>query len=94
MAGYAGKRGRAVELSIDSATQRNIKQQKEHFESKNIVSRVTPKNYESNILELFTIGACNNKKEAKTAKPFIHQVHFPVLYTPPPIPWESLGMKE
>ena len=76
MAGHAGKWGLAVELSTNLMTQRSSKKWGKHFRSIVIVPHVTTANYESNIVDLFTIGANNMEEKKKTAKLFIHQVRF------------------
>ena len=75
MARRAGKRERAVELSINSTTLENSEQGNEHFENTNTVSNVLPCQPESKIVELFTIDA-SRKKGVEETKPFIHQIRF------------------
>lgn len=77
MAGYAGKRGRAVELSTDSTTQKyDTEQQKGHFGNTDTFLCKMTTNSKSNVVDLFSISASKGKEEAKGTKPFIHQVQF------------------
>jgi transposase InsO family protein len=76
LAGCTGKRGWAVELSTDSTTQGYTKQKKGHSEFSNTVSHVITTTTESNVVDLFSVGANKNKRNIKEAKPFIHQVKF------------------
>ena len=76
MAGHTGKRGRAVELSTNSTTQEYTEQQKDHFGNTDTFSHVITTKSESNVVELFSVGASKAKEKAKETKPFIHQVRF------------------
>jgi hypothetical protein len=77
MAGRAGKRGRAVELSTNSTTREfDTEREGEPFESTNTLSTVTTTISELNIVDLFSIGADKEIEEKKATKPFVHQVRF------------------
>ena len=73
MARSTGKRGRAVDLSANSTTLEHAEQRKDHFGSTNTVSHVVKATNESDIFDLFGVGANTSKKETK---PFVHQVKF------------------
>ena len=74
MARSTGKWGRAVELSTDATTQIHTQQQNGHFEISNTVSHVKTTIPESNVVDLFGIGASIIIREE--TRPFIHQVQF------------------
>ena len=76
MAGGAGKRGRAVELSTSPTTLEHIEQRNEHREVTSTVSNVLTFTTESDILDLFDIGANETKEGIGNTKPFRHRVHF------------------
>jgi len=77
MAGCAGKRGRAVELSANSTTRGYDTEQEEGlFESTTTVSPVSTIESELNVVDLFSIGASKENGEKEVTKPFIHQVRF------------------
>ena len=76
MAGNAGKRERAVDLSTDSTTRKHdIEQQAELIGSTDTRSFVTTTS-ESNVVNLFSIGASEEKEEKRKTEPFVHQVRF------------------
>ena len=75
MARSAGKWGRAVELSAHSTTQEHIERGNEHFNVTNTVSHVLTATTESEVVNLFDIGASEAIKEKKVTKPFRHKVH-------------------
>lgn len=76
MAGSAGKRGRAVELSTNSTTQGHIDQKNGHFKVTNTVSNVLTSITKSDVVDLFDIGANEVKEGIGNTKPFRHRVHF------------------
>jgi transposase InsO family protein len=77
VAGHAGKRGRAVELSTNTTTREHTtEQEKEVIDSTNTFSPVTTTHSELNIVDLFSIGASKEKEEKEVTKPFIQQVRF------------------
>ena len=49
-------------------------EQNEHSQSTDTVSNVLTTTIESNVVELFSIGASKSKGEIKDTKPFVHQV--------------------
>ena len=93
MAGCTGKRGRAIELGTNSMTQKyNTEEQKGHSENMDTLSCKMTTNSQSNVVDLFSIGASKEKEETKETKPFIHQIRVhglqyftlpPVLFCPP-----------
>jgi hypothetical protein len=79
VAGSAGKRGRAVELSTTSTTRRSDTERKEElFDSTNTFLPVTMIPSEFNIVDLFSIGASKGKEEKglRVTEPFVYQVRF------------------
>lgn len=77
MAGVAGKRGRAIELSTKSMTRsQDSDQQNEHYGNTDTVSNVNITYSESNVVNLFSIGASEATKKENKTDPFIHQVQF------------------
>ena len=74
--GHAGKRGRVVELSTNAMTPEYIGQDKKHFENTDRISNVITAKNESNVVNLFGIGAKKDKGDREETKPFIHQVRF------------------
>ena len=76
MAGGAGKRGRAVELSANSTTQGLIEQKNEHTGIMSTVPDVLLSSTESDIIDLFDIGANEENGRIGSTKPFRHRVHF------------------
>jgi hypothetical protein len=74
MARHAGKWGWAVELGTSTTTQIQTEQQNGHSEISNTVSHVITTIPESNVVDLFGIGA--NKIRREETRPFIHQVRF------------------
>ena len=76
MAGSPGKRGRAVELSTNTTTRNHsTEQQAEFIGGTSTFSPVTT-SLESNIVELFGVGASKEREEERKTKPFTHQVRF------------------
>ena len=76
MARYTGKRGGAVELSANSTIPEHTERIKGHSELTNTVSHVLTITIESNIVDLFGIGASKSKKETENTTLFVHQVQF------------------
>src|SRR5271168_706598 len=70
-----GKRGGAVELSATSTTLTHIEIEDGHLEVKSTVSNVLPRDTESDIVDLFDIGADTEKGRINETKPFRHRVH-------------------
>ena len=75
LAGGAGKRGRAVELSANSTTQGLIEQKNEHTGIMSTVPDVLLSSTESDIIDLFDIGANEENGRIGSTKPFRHRVH-------------------
>jgi hypothetical protein len=72
MAGCTGKRRWVVELSTNSTTRgHNIEQRTNFITDTRALVTTT---FESNIINLFNIGANKEKEEKRIADPFIHQV--------------------
>src|SRR5271168_3466536 len=71
-----GKRGGAVELSATSTTLTHIEIEDGHLEVKSTVPNVLPRDTESDIVDLFDIGADTEKGRINETKPFRHRVHF------------------
>jgi hypothetical protein len=76
MARSAGKRGRAVELSANPTTQDDDGQRDNLIGNTHTVPSVVSSQQKSDIIELFSIGACKVTKKERETKPFIHQVKF------------------
>jgi hypothetical protein len=76
MAGCTGKREWAIELSTKSTTRGDTKRQSGLCEFTSTVSNVLTMTNESNIVDLFGIGAEEAEKGRKETQPFIHQVRF------------------
>ena len=72
LAGSAGKRGGAVELSTNATTQGLI----EHSGITSTVLNVLTSSTESDIIDLFDIGANEENGRIGSTKPFRHRVHF------------------
>ena len=70
-----GKRGGAVELSATSTALAHIEIEDGHLEVKSTVSNVLPRDTESDIVDLFDIGADTEKGRINETKPFRHRVH-------------------
>jgi len=73
MAGCAGKRGRAVELSTKSTTRSLDTEQQTNFIGNTSTLPVTTAS-NSNVVNLFSIGASKEREEKGITRPFIHQV--------------------
>ena len=72
MAGGTGKRGRVVGVSTHTTTLADAYQEtKSAFST---VPNVNPTVSESNIVDLYAVGAKTDEKRENTTKPFIHQI--------------------
>src|ERR1700679_1351095 len=76
MAGSAGKRERAVELSTKSTTRGDTIQQNGLIGSTSTIPSVFTTTSESNVVDLYGIGAEKTGIEKEATRPFIHQVRF------------------
>ena len=73
MAGSTGKRGWAVSVSTHTTAQTSGKQGDQEIDAFNTMSNVDPAAFESNIVDLYAVGAKINEK-GNTTRPFVHQI--------------------
>src|ERR1700679_1371915 len=76
MAGSAGKRERAVELSTKSTTRGDTIQQNGLIGSTSTIPSVFTTTSESNVVDLYGIGAEKTGIEKEATRPFIHKGRF------------------
>lgn len=74
MARGAGKRGWAVELSINTMTPKDTEQQEDHSEITTIILHVLLNQLKSKIINLFRTDASKEEEKRKGTRPFIHQI--------------------